>query len=66
MLRGLIYLTFLALVFGLAGGAAADEFKWDNSSGDSLWRTGENWDLNKLPGEGDALYVDCFLRRFCP
>ncbi|MFC1794102.1 DUF1349 domain-containing protein, partial [Planctomycetota bacterium] len=24
----------------------------------SLWRTAENWDLNTLPGEADALYVD--------
>ncbi|MHC4155716.1 MAG: MBL fold metallo-hydrolase, partial [Planctomycetota bacterium] len=58
MLRRLIYLTSFALVPVLVGDVAADDFKWDNSSGDSLWRTAENWDLNKLPGEGDALYVN--------
>ncbi|MBC8218933.1 MAG: hypothetical protein H8E73_10750, partial [Planctomycetes bacterium] len=58
-MRGeLIFLASFVLVLSLVGDAPADDFKWDNSSGDSLWRTGENWDLNKLPGEGDALYVD--------
>jgi len=53
-----IYLVCVLFVLGLAGYAPADEFRWDNSSGDSLWRTEENWDLNKLPGENDSLYVD--------
>jgi len=54
----LTYLACFALILGLVGDASADDFKWDNSSGDSLWGTGENWDLNKLPGADDALYVD--------
>ena len=58
MLRALIYLACFALILGLAGEVSADDFRWDNSSGDSLWRTGENWDLNRAPGAGDALYVD--------
>ena len=58
MPRWLTYLACFALILGLVGDASADDFKWDNSSGDSLWRTGENWDLNKLPGADDALYVD--------
>lgn len=58
MIRGLIYLVSFASILGLADGATADDFKWDNSSGDSLWRTAENWDFDKLPGESDALYVD--------
>jgi L-ascorbate metabolism protein UlaG (beta-lactamase superfamily) len=58
-MRGeLIFLASFVLVLSLVGDAPADDFKWDNSSGDSLWRTGENWDLNKLPGASDALYVD--------
>jgi len=55
-----IYLVCLVFVPGLTGYTSADDFTWDNSSGDSLWRTAENWNLNKLPGEGDALYVDWF------
>ncbi len=53
-----ISLVCLILVLGTAGNVLADDFRWDNSSGDSLWRTPENWDLNKLPSAGDALYVD--------
>jgi len=58
MNRTSIYLVCFVFVLGAAGNSPADDLKWDNSSGDSLWRTAENWDLNKLPGEGDALYVD--------
>ena len=39
----LVYLACFVLVFSLVGSAAADEFVWDNSGGDSLWvirRTG--------------------------
>jgi hypothetical protein len=52
------YLVCLAFMLGMAGYALADDFRWDNSSGDSLWRTAENWDLNKLPGQNDTLYID--------
>jgi len=58
MNRKSIYLVCFVFVLGLVGYAPADDFQWDNSSGDSLWRTPENWNLNKLPGESDALYVD--------
>ncbi|MFH1718308.1 MAG: MBL fold metallo-hydrolase [Planctomycetota bacterium] len=54
----LICLASLVLVLGLIGDAPADDLRWGNSSGDSLWRTAENWDLNRLPADGDALYVD--------
>ena len=53
-----VYLVCFILMLGIAGNAPAEDFRWDNSSGDSLWRTPENWDLNKLPGQNDALYVD--------
>jgi hypothetical protein len=53
-----IYLVCFVFVLGLVSYAPADDFQWDNSSGDSLWRTPENWNLNKLPGESDSLYVD--------
>ena len=58
MSRKSIYLACFVLVLGVAGSAPAEDFRWDNSSGDSLWRTAENWNLNKLPGQNDALYVD--------
>ncbi len=54
----LSYLVSLVLVLALAHSARADELYWDNSSGDSLWRNPENWSLNKLPADGDGLYVD--------
>ena len=53
-----IYLVCFIFMLGFDSNALADDFRWDNSSGDSLWRTPENWDLNKLPGESDSLYVD--------
>ena len=53
-----IYLACFVFMLGMAGYAPADDLTWDNSGGDSLWRTPENWDLNKLPSEGDALYVN--------
>jgi hypothetical protein len=52
------YSVCIAIVLGLTGYTPADDFQWDNSSGDSLWRTEENWDLNRLPGDSDTLYVD--------
>ena len=58
----LIFLVSFVLTLSLVGDALADDFSWDNSSGDSLWRNPENWDLNKLPeaGEtdGDAIYIN--------
>jgi hypothetical protein len=58
MSRRLSRLIALFLLLGFADLARADDFYWDNSSGDSLWRNPQNWDLNKLPSDGDALYVD--------
>lgn len=62
MRRKLIYLISFFLVLGLVGNTLADDFIWDNSSGDSFWCNPENWDLNKLPdaGEtgGDAVYIN--------
>jgi len=62
MNRKSIYLVCFIFVLGVAGNAPADDLQWDNSSGDSLWRTPENWNLNKVPGatetDGDALYID--------
>jgi hypothetical protein len=55
-------LVALVCLLGLVGNAAAENLVWDNSSGDSLWRNPENWDLNRLPGtsetEGDAVYIN--------
>jgi hypothetical protein len=58
MRRKLIYLVSFVLVLGLVGNTLADDFTWDNSSGDSLWRDPENWDLNELPDAGDAVYIN--------
>ena len=54
----LIYLVSFVLVLGLVGDTLADDFTWDNSGGDSLWSNPENWDLNKLPDAGDAVYIN--------
>ncbi len=54
----LIFLVSFVLVLALVGDILADDFTWDNSSGDSLWRNPENWDLNKLPEPGDAVYIN--------
>jgi hypothetical protein len=58
MSRKSIYSAFLVFMLCFAANAPADEFRWDNSSGDSLWRTADNWNLDKLPGQNDTLYVD--------
>ncbi|MHC4699731.1 MAG: MBL fold metallo-hydrolase [Planctomycetota bacterium] len=58
MFRLWILLFSAVLVLGTAGNALADDLDWDNSSGDSLWRTAENWRPNQLPGAGDSLYIN--------
>lgn len=58
MSRNVICLVSVVCVLGLLGSASADEFRWDNSSGDGLWRTPENWDRDRVPDTGDVLYVD--------
>lgn len=55
---GRILVSSTILVLGIVGNAFADDLQWDNSSGDSLWRTAENWSPNKLPDAADTLYVD--------
>jgi hypothetical protein len=58
MSRKSIYSAFLVFMLYFATTAPADELRWDNSNDDSLWRTPENWNLDKLPGQNDTLYVD--------
>ena len=58
MFRRHLYLIPVLLAFFMHHSALADDFTWDNSSGDSLWRTPENWDLNRLPADGDGIYVN--------
>jgi len=54
----LIFLVSFILALSLVGDTLAEDFSWDNSGGDSLWRNPENWDLNKLPDAGDAVYIN--------
>jgi len=54
----LMYLVSFILLFSLVSNAAAEDFVWDNSGGDSLWSNPENWDINKLPNAGDAVYIN--------
>lgn len=58
MFRRPFCLFCLLLTFSLTSHGLADTVTWDNSSGDSLWRTLENWDLNRLPAAGDGIYID--------
>jgi L-ascorbate metabolism protein UlaG (beta-lactamase superfamily) len=53
-----VYLIFILFILSGACNAFGDDLLWDNSSGDSLWRNPENWDLNKVPGVADAVYID--------
>src|SRR4030067_2487808 len=58
------HFSLLSLFFSccLSINAPADDFTWENSSGDSLWRTPENWNLNRLPdgdeAGGDVVNID--------
>ncbi len=54
----LICVVSFGLTLSLVGNALADDFVWDNSVGDNLWGNPENWDLNKLPDAGDAVYIN--------
>ncbi len=54
----LIFLVSFILALSLVGDTLAEDFSWDNSGGDSLWSNPENWDLNKLPDAGDAVYIN--------
>jgi L-ascorbate metabolism protein UlaG (beta-lactamase superfamily) len=53
-----ICLVFIFFILSGARNALGDDLIWDNSSGNSLWRNPENWDLNKVPSENDAVYID--------
>ena len=45
---------FAILVCVFAGVTAhCADITWDNSSGDNLWSTPENWSTDKLPGDSD-------------
>lgn len=44
--------AILAIVFAGTTAYCAD-ITWDNSSGDNLWSTPENWSTDNLPGDGD-------------
>ncbi|MBN1805279.1 MAG: MBL fold metallo-hydrolase [Sedimentisphaerales bacterium] len=58
-MRGkLTYPVSVILVLFVICNVFADELTWDNSSGDSLWSNPDNWDLNKVPGEDDAVYIN--------
>ena len=54
----LIGLISFVFALSMVGTTLGDDFVWDNSSGDSLWSNPENWDLNKVPGAGDAVYIN--------
>ncbi len=58
-MRGkLTCLVSIVLVLSGFCNTFADELIWDNSSGDSLWKNAENWDINKVPSDGDAVYIN--------
>jgi len=54
----LIYLISFVVALSMVGTTLGADFVWDNSSGDSLWSNPENWDLNKIPDAGDAVYIN--------
>jgi len=58
MCRKPIYVISFVFVLSMVGTALGDDFVWDNSGGDSLWRNPENWDLNKVPDSDDAVYIN--------
>ena len=59
MLRKLIYFVSFVLALGLAGHVSADVM-WNDSSGDHLWSTPENWATGAIPTLNDG-YVRIFL-----
>ena len=53
---------FAILVSVFAGVTAhCADITWDNSSGDNLWSTPENWSTDKLPG---VRISSCKRRRY--
>ena len=59
MLRKLIYLVSFVLVLGLVGNVSADVM-WNDSTGDHLWSTPENWATGAIPTLADG-YVRIFM-----
>jgi len=59
MFRKLIYLVSCVLVLGLVGNVSAD-VQFNDSSGDHLWSTPENWATGALPTLNDG-YVRIFV-----
>ena len=57
--KKLICLVSFVLVLGLVGNVQAD-VKWNNSAGDDLWGTPENWATGHVPIIGDG-YVRIFM-----
>lgn len=54
-LRGLfVLIVVLGIVFG-TGVAGAGTITFGPASGD--WNSGENWDLNRVPGAGDDVVI---------
>ena len=59
MVRKLVYLVSFVLVLGLMGNVSADVM-WNDSTGDHLWSTPENWATGAVPTLNDG-YVRIFL-----
>jgi len=59
MFRKLICLVSFILVLGLAGNVSAD-VTWNDSTGDHLWSTPENWATGAVPTLNDG-YVRIFM-----
>ena len=59
MFRKLVYLVSFVSVLGLVGNVSADVM-WNDSTGDHLWSTPENWATGAVPTLNDG-YVRIFL-----
>ncbi|HUU17849.1 MAG TPA: hypothetical protein VMW72_11910 [Sedimentisphaerales bacterium] len=59
MFRKLIYLVSFVLVLGLVGNVSAD-VQFNDSTGDHLWSTPENWATGAVPTTADG-YVRIFV-----
>lgn len=59
MLRNAIYLVTFVSVLGWAGHVSADVM-WNDSTGDHLWSTPENWATGAIPTLNDG-YVRIFM-----
>jgi hypothetical protein len=58
MWRKMFCLGVAAVVFGLAGGASADEYHWTNEGDGNSWCNQFNWDPNTaVPGSSDDVVI---------